>query len=58
MTLSRPVMQNNPILTIRWVDTKMQGYIGPDIRLTLRVSPENGVRGTEKTRNKCLYQRS
>jgi len=37
---------------------RCRGICGPDIGLTLRVSPENGVRGTEKTRNKCLYQRS
>ena len=57
MILSNPVTKNNPILTIRWINTEMQGYIGPDVNLTLRVAPESAIKGTETTKQKCLYQK-
>ncbi len=57
MTLSNPVTKNNPILTIRWITTEMQGYIGPDVKLTLKVAPESTIKGTETTKEKCLYQK-
>ncbi len=57
MTLSNPVTKNNPILTVRWITTEMQGYIGPDVRLTLKVVPESTIKGTETTKQKCLYQK-
>lgn len=58
MTLSKPITKNNPILTIRWLTTEMQGYIGPDVNLTLKVTPERAIKGTETTKEKCLYQKS
>ncbi|NJN74195.1 MAG: hypothetical protein HC799_16035 [Limnothrix sp. RL_2_0] len=66
MILSRPVVQNNPILTIRWINTEIEGNIGPDLKFTLQVTPEKVVRGRVKEENadggiqeydKCLFQK-
>lgn len=48
---SSPVIQNNPFLTVIWQRTEIEGYIGPDITISLTVDSGNKVKGTEKTKN-------
>ncbi|OKH19732.1 polymorphic toxin type 44 domain-containing protein [[Limnothrix rosea] IAM M-220] len=66
MPSSRPVIQNNPILTIRWLNTEIVGNIGPDLRFTSQVESEKAIRGGVKAKNtdggvqeynKCIYQK-
>lgn len=56
MPLSKPVKINNPILTVRWIGTEMQGNIGPDLKFTLKVNNAKSIQGNLKTKNKCIYQ--